>query len=463
MAGRRHGDWATGIAVDSSGDAYVTGFTDSSNFPVSQGAFQTINNDQVQPYYENSVGGYNAFVTELNASGTGLVYSTYLGGNGFGPGGSGEAIAGECGGSGIYGDQAFALALDSTSNVYVTGGACSNDFPITSNAFQTTIPAWTSAFVAKLDLPVGPPLMGTSTLLTASATSATTGTIITLIATVTPASGTAVPTGIVTFLDGTTALGTGTLNTSGQATCVTTQLPVGADRITAVYGGDTNFSGNISAEVTVTISALPPPDFSLSISPGGGTETSSTPATASITVTPVNGFGAAVTFACSGLPSGISCSFNPAKVTPAGAPVSTTVAFSGATSAMARPHFSGSRCYFDSRGPGIWPLVPERRAKIPPSPWASIDHRLGHGSRNWRNRLRKLRIRQPLDANLCGHNYRNFRIHIADDDVYIDQQQLTKAFGWAASPARSRFQPRSHPSPPALSTCPRWALARQLR
>ena len=93
-------DWATGIAVDSSGDAYVTGFTDSSNFPVSQGAFQTINNDQVQPYYENSVGGYNAFVTELNASGTGLVYSTYLGGNGFGPGGSGEAIAGECGGPG---------------------------------------------------------------------------------------------------------------------------------------------------------------------------------------------------------------------------------------------------------------------------------------------------------------------------------------------------------------------------
>ena len=51
---------------------------------MSQGAFQTINNDQVQPYYENSVGGYNAFVTELNASGTGLVYSTYLGGNGFG-------------------------------------------------------------------------------------------------------------------------------------------------------------------------------------------------------------------------------------------------------------------------------------------------------------------------------------------------------------------------------------------
>ena len=93
-------DWATGIAVDSSGDAYVTGFTDSSNFPVSQGAFQTINNDQFKPYYENSVGGYNAFVAESNVSGTGSVYSTYLGGNGLGPGGSGEAIAANVGGPG---------------------------------------------------------------------------------------------------------------------------------------------------------------------------------------------------------------------------------------------------------------------------------------------------------------------------------------------------------------------------
>jgi hypothetical protein len=358
-------DWATGIAIDSSGDAYVTGYTDSSSFPVTQGAFQTVNNDQVQPYYENSVGGYNAFVTELNASGTALVYSTYLGGNGFGPGGSGEAIVSECGGSGVYGDQAFALALDSASNVYVTGGACSSDFPITSNAFQTTIPAWTSAFVAKLDLPVGPPLMGTSTLLTASATSATTGTNITLTATVTPASGTAVPTGIVTFLDGTTTLGTGTLNTLGQATYATTQLPVGADSITAVYGGDTNFNGNISAAVTVTISAPPPPEFSLSINPGSGTETSSTPATASITVTPVNGFDAVVTFACSGLPPGISCSFNPAKVTPAGAPVSTTVAFSGTTSAMAGPDFSGGRAplTFAALGFGLWFLSRTRKCR----------------------------------------------------------------------------------------------------
>ena len=59
-----------GIAVDTSGDAYVTGYTYSSDFPTTAGAFQTINS-----------GNYAAFVTKLNSTGSGLVYSTYLGGS----------------------------------------------------------------------------------------------------------------------------------------------------------------------------------------------------------------------------------------------------------------------------------------------------------------------------------------------------------------------------------------------
>ena len=63
-------DDGDGIAVDTSGNAYITGFTNSTNFPTTAGAFQT-----------TSVAYSDAFVTKLNPTGTGLVYSTYLGGS----------------------------------------------------------------------------------------------------------------------------------------------------------------------------------------------------------------------------------------------------------------------------------------------------------------------------------------------------------------------------------------------
>src|SRR5216684_862777 len=65
-------DQSLGIAIDSSGHAYVTGFTTSTNFPTTPGAFRT-----------TSGGGLHAFVTKLNPTGSGLVYSTYLGGSRF--------------------------------------------------------------------------------------------------------------------------------------------------------------------------------------------------------------------------------------------------------------------------------------------------------------------------------------------------------------------------------------------
>src|SRR5439155_16790218 len=96
-----------GIAVDADGNAYVTGTTDSTNFPTTPGAFQT-----------SSSGSGAAFVTKLNASGTGLIYSTYLGGS---QGGNGNGIA-----------------VDAAGNAYVTGGAGAN-FPTTPGAFQTSL------------------------------------------------------------------------------------------------------------------------------------------------------------------------------------------------------------------------------------------------------------------------------------------------------------------------------------
>jgi photosystem II stability/assembly factor-like uncharacterized protein len=111
-----------GIAVDGSGNIYVVGTTLSQNFPAVN-AFQSA---QVSPDNCNS-----AFVSKINPSVPSFVFSTYLDG-------------GDC-------DQARAVALDSSNNVYVTGSTRSADFPV-ANAFQSTKTGFfeTDAFVTKL-------------------------------------------------------------------------------------------------------------------------------------------------------------------------------------------------------------------------------------------------------------------------------------------------------------------------
>ena len=124
-----YGDYASGLAVDGSGNAYITGQTYSTDFPVTVGAFQTTNHAAV-----NS--GDNAFVTKLNPTGSALIYSTYLGG------------------SGVFykgGDGGSALAVDGSGNAYVTGGTESTDFPSTPGAFQTTNYGGAGLFVSKLN------------------------------------------------------------------------------------------------------------------------------------------------------------------------------------------------------------------------------------------------------------------------------------------------------------------------
>jgi len=124
-AGREQG---LGIAVDVNGNAYVTGITESfdspftsayEGFPVTAGAFQT-------------KGSYDAFVTKLNAKGSALVYSTYLGGS-----------------AGV--DRGWAIALDDAGNACITGDTASSNFPI-SNAIQAAYGGGsTDAFVTKLN------------------------------------------------------------------------------------------------------------------------------------------------------------------------------------------------------------------------------------------------------------------------------------------------------------------------
>jgi hypothetical protein len=202
-------DSASGIAVDSAGSAYVTGQTASKNFPITSGAFQTT--------------CCGAFVARLNPTGSALVYSTYLGGL----------------------DDGLAIAVHNAGNSYITGYAYTS-LPITPGAFQTTCSASLEcAFVTAIDMhPVA-----TSTTLSSSLNPSTYGQEVTFTAVVTLSLGAAPPDGeTVTFMKGTTVLGTGTLS-NGSASFATSTLPAASNFTKAVYGGDSKFAGSTSKVV----------------------------------------------------------------------------------------------------------------------------------------------------------------------------------------------------------------------
>lgn len=130
-------DEAQGIAVDTSGNAYVTGYANSADFPVTTGVFQPKLN------LGSFARAQNAFITKLNPSGTGLIYSTYLGGS-----------KNVTGGAGL--DVGEGIAVDASGNAYVAGATTDIDFPVTTGAFEPDNLAQLnsadgSAFLAKID------------------------------------------------------------------------------------------------------------------------------------------------------------------------------------------------------------------------------------------------------------------------------------------------------------------------
>lgn len=189
-------EFATGVRIDSFGNAFVTGRTDSLNFPV-QNAFQS-----------SLAGGSDAFISKFNAAGNALLYSTFLGGTGtdggdaiaidatgnayiagitasadfplqnafqnmigisfqnayvtvLNPSGAGITFSSYLGGS--AGDFATGIGVDGQGNIYVSGRADSPDFPVTSGVFQDMLASARDGFVVKIgdnQLPVaeaGPP------------------------------------------------------------------------------------------------------------------------------------------------------------------------------------------------------------------------------------------------------------------------------------------------------------------
>ena len=200
------GDQASGLAIDSSGNVYLTGSTASANFPVTPGAFQSTNHDQA-PCGGGCIGGFNAFITELNSTGSALAYSTYLGGDGINPGNSVGVI--EFG----DGDQANALALDGSGNVYVAGSAVSYDFPVTADAFQTTVNSgYGNAFVAKLNMSATSTATAPTVTVTPSSSVITSARPLTVTVSVSGGSGNPAPTGTVMLASGTYASAATTLS-----------------------------------------------------------------------------------------------------------------------------------------------------------------------------------------------------------------------------------------------------------
>lgn len=119
-------DYAYALALDGSGDVYVAGISRSSNFPTTGGAYQTAPG-----------GGYDSYVSKLDGNLGSLLAATFLGGS--------------------SGDYAYALALDGSGNVYLTGATWSSDFPITAGAYDASFNGgqlyggYADAFVSKLN------------------------------------------------------------------------------------------------------------------------------------------------------------------------------------------------------------------------------------------------------------------------------------------------------------------------
>ncbi len=130
LGGTSH-EFGTGIAVDTVGNAYVVGVTQSPNFPTTAGAFDRTG---------SASNDLDVFVTKINATGTALIFSTFLGGSNF--------------------EWGRGIALDAANNVYITGQTKSSNFPTTGGAFDRTFNVDTcprcgidqyDAFVTKLN------------------------------------------------------------------------------------------------------------------------------------------------------------------------------------------------------------------------------------------------------------------------------------------------------------------------
>src|SRR6202453_1583801 len=289
-------DAGLGIAVDSSGDAYITGFTQSADFPVQSPWQKTIGSTQAPPQ--------NAFVSKLNPSGSSLVYSTYLGGN--------------------SSDGGNSIAVDTNNNAYVTGQAGSPNFPL-EQPTQGTLGGGNDAFVSLFNSSGS---LFFSTYLGGSQNENT-------------------------YTSGATAP-LGSIAADGKGDVYVTRNTFSTDFPTAAASGTEVFQTACAS----CGAATPTPDAFLAKysvpSTGDFSVTATTPASvnagssgsSTVTLVSINGYNSAVNLSCSVTGSGSplpacagasSFSPNPATPTGTGASSTLTITTTGSTSALVRP------------------------------------------------------------------------------------------------------------------------------
>ena len=259
LLGGSGSDDALGIAVDSAGEAYVAGQTNSTDFP-------TLN-----PAQSSNGGGYDVFVTKLNSDGTALLFSTYYGSS--------------------LDESGTGIALDTFGDAYVTGRTSSSGFPVPGSPFQGSLSGSSDAFVLELSnsgFTVYASFLGG----TGNENSIAGNT------TLAPIGGIAVDGNSNAYVVGETSS--------------TTSFPV-----TSAFGCCGSYGGGLADGFVAKVGPAPA-DFSVAASPVTiSTASGQTTAAITITVSSVNSsYGQAVTLSCASLPAKAACNFSSGSVTP---------------------------------------------------------------------------------------------------------------------------------------------------
>ena len=211
--------------------------------------------------------------------------------------------------------------LPTSAQVYTYSGANlqaivpAADAPFANGSLAYTFPGYSGVLFV-----VQPVAVSTTTSLTASATQITAGEAVTAYVHVAAQGGLATPTGSVSLFDGATALGNMALS-NGAASFSVPALGMGTHSLGAAYSGTLGYAPSTSSPVSISVSApgsAPVPDYVLTLSAASVSATAALAASMTASVISQNGAWAKLSFACSGLPDGWSCSFSPSSVSGAG-------------------------------------------------------------------------------------------------------------------------------------------------